>query len=105
MLLDPPTTCPLSQVTVTVELKMNSLLSIFPCEGVGSPHTKNEISDNVIIISDLINYTSLIKSLTLSLTSPGFMCLQYKSFENMVGKGEIARKERLLLFPHCFLHV
>ena len=27
------------------------------------------------------------------------MCLQYKSFENTVGKGEIARKEQFLLFP------
>ena len=28
-----------------------------------------------------------------------FMCLQYKSFENNVGKGEIARNEQFLLFP------
>ena len=28
-----------------------------------------------------------------------FTCLQYKSFENTVGKGEIARKEQFLLFP------
>ena len=36
--------------------------------------------------------------LTLSLTSPGFyMCLQNKSFENVVGKGEIAREEQFLL--------
>ena len=33
------------------------------------------------------------------------MCLQYKSFENTVGKGEIARHEQFLLFPHCFLPV
>ena len=26
-------------------------------------------------------------------------CLQYKSFENSVGKGEIARNEQFLLFP------
>ena len=31
------------------------------------------------------------------------MCLQYKSLENTVGKGEIARDEQFLLFPHCFL--
>ena len=30
------------------------------------------------------------------------MCLQYKSFENTVGKGEIARYEQFLLFPQCF---
>ena len=43
--------------------------------------------------------------LTLSLTSPGFICLQYKSFENTVGKGEIARNEQFLLFPQCFLPI
>ena len=29
-------------------------------------------------------------------------CLQYKSIENTVGKGEIARNERFLLFPSVF---
>ena len=33
------------------------------------------------------------------------MCLQYKSFENSVGKGEIARNEQFLLFPECFLTI
>ena len=37
--------------------------------------------------------------LTLSQTTPVFTCLQYKSFENTVGKGEIARNEQFLLFP------
>ena len=32
-----------------------------------------------------------------------FMCLQYKSFENTVGKGDIAQNEQCLLFPQCFL--
>ena len=32
-----------------------------------------------------------------------FMCLQYKSFEIAVGKGEIARDEQFLLSPQCFL--
>ena len=32
-----------------------------------------------------------------------FTCLQYKPFENTVGKGEIARIEQFLLFPQCFL--
>ena len=31
------------------------------------------------------------------------MCLQGKSFENTVGKGEIAPNEQFLLFPQCFL--
>ena len=34
-----------------------------------------------------------------------FTCLQDKSFENTVGKGEIARNEQFLLFPQCFLPV
>ena len=32
-----------------------------------------------------------------------FICLQYKSFENTVRKGEIAHDEQFLLFPQCFL--
>ena len=34
-----------------------------------------------------------------------FTCLQYKSVENTVGKGEIARNEQFLIFPQCFLPV
>ena len=33
------------------------------------------------------------------------MCLQYKSFENTVGKGEIARNEQFLLFPVFNTHL
>ena len=29
---------------------------------------------------------------------------QLTVFENIVDKGEIARNEQFLLFPHCFLH-
>ena len=32
-----------------------------------------------------------------------FTCPQYKSFENTVGKGEIAHNEQVLPFPQCFL--
>ena len=39
-------------------------------------------------------------TLTLSQTSrPVFTCLQYKSFKNTVGKGEIAHNEQFLIFP------
>ena len=31
-----------------------------------------------------------------------FTCLQSRSFENTVGKGEIARDEQFLLFPQFF---
>ena len=37
--------------------------------------------------------------LTLSQKSPGF----HISFENTVGKGEIASKKEFLLIPQCFL--
>ena len=40
--------------------------------------------------------------LTLSKQTLAFTCLQYKSFENTVGKGEIARNEQFLLFPTVF---
>ena len=30
------------------------------------------------------------------------MCLQYKSYENTVGTGEIAHNEQFLLFPQHF---
>ena len=49
--------------------------------------------------------THTAKPLTLSQTSPDFKCLRYKSFENTVGKGEIARNEQFLLFPQCFLPI
>ena len=45
------------------------------------------------------------KGLTVSQTNPDFMCLQYKSFGNTVGKGEIACNKQFLLFPQCFLPV
>ena len=50
-----------------------------------------------------VSYTCILHScfptLTLSQTSPGF----YESFENTVGKGEIACNKQFLLFPQCFL--
>ena len=33
------------------------------------------------------------------------MCLQYKSSENTVGRGEIARNEQFLHFRQCFLYL
>ena len=34
-----------------------------------------------------------------------FMCLQYKSFENTVGKGKIALNMQFFHFPQCFLFI
>ena len=33
------------------------------------------------------------------------LCLQYMSYENTVGKGEIVCNEQFLLFPQCFLTI
>ena len=41
--------------------------------------------------------------LTLPQTIPVFKFLLHKSFENTVGKGEIARNEQFLLSPQRFL--
>ena len=47
-----------------------------------------------------IQFKQMVKNvLTLSQTSPCF----YMSFENTVGKEEIAHNEQFLLFPSCFL--
>ena len=48
-------------------------------------------------------YRSLCFTYPFPKQAPVFTCLQYKSFENTVGKGEIARNEQFLLFPQCFL--
>ena len=48
---------------------------------------------------------SLGKALTLPKQALVFTCLQYKSFENTVGKGEIAHDEQFLLFLLCFLPI
>ena len=55
---------------------------------------------------DQSRYLFFVKELTLSKTSPSFfLCLQYKSFENTIGKGEIVRNKQFLLIPQCFLPV
>ena len=45
----------------------------------------------------------LIKSQPFPKKALVFTCLREKSFENTVGKGEIARNEQFLLFPQCYL--
>ena len=63
---------------------------------------------NLVLARDtilgIVNYTiknSITK--TLSQTNPGFyVFLQSFKFLNTVGKGEIARNEKFLLFPQCF---
>ena len=50
-------------------------------------------SSHLLIICPLVTELSLPKQALV------FMCLQYMSFENTVGKGEIACNEQFLLFP------
>ena len=42
-------------------------------------------------------------ALTLTQTSPAFYMSAAQVFENIVGRGEIARNEQFLLFPQCFV--
>ena len=50
------------------------------------------------ILTDFDNY--LVRGQALLFTR-----LQCKSFENTVGKGEIAHYKQFLLFPRCFLTI
>ena len=47
----------------------------------------------------------LVKGLTHSHTITPFDAPGKQAFENIVGKGKIARNKQFLLFPHCFLPV
>ena len=71
-----------------------------PAKGINPlPDDKNfDWSKLKQIADDILTFSQAI--------CPGFLtCLQYKSFKNLVGKGEIARKEQFLLFPSCFLPI
>ena len=63
-----------------------------------SRFTNHDQSYKILACDLCLSSTKVTGILTLSQTS-----LQYKSFENTVEKGEIARKEQFLLFPQCFL--
>ena len=87
-------------------------LALSPFPTVFSTFSKTRSSFEHIIQICLHNALNLDMSnyrLSLSTTQPFpkqalvFTCLQYKSFEKAVGKGEIAHNEQFLLFPKCFL--
>ena len=52
--------------------------------------------------NESIRRQQIKRDLALSQTIPGFTCLQHKSLENTVGKGEIARNEQFPLFHTMF---
>ena len=74
------------------------LVSLLPGNVLCWSHCPNWVSSQLTC--------SVLKSLKSFNSFPNktlvFMCLQYKSFENTVGKEEIARNEQFLLFPQCF---
>ena len=56
------------------------------------------------MFAKLFNYHSIYNRLkAFPKQALVFTCLQYKSFENNVGKAEIANNEQFLLFPQYFL--
>ena len=52
----------------------------------------------------MLTPVSLLQEILFSMEK-SFTSILGKSFENTVGKGEIARNEQFLLFPQCFLPV
>ena len=66
------------------------------CKGLG-PDT--EVLVSVKLFTDIVSFFTQ----PFPKQSLVFTCLQYKPFENTVGKGEIARNEQFLLFPQRFL--
>ena len=65
---------------------------------------KMPISSFAYLIRTMFSYAFFpTVPLSLSKTTQCFTWLLHKSFENTVGKGEIARNEQFLLFPQCFL--
>ena len=73
-------------------------------ENTGHQHFFNQNNFPLIFLRRhpqlLQNLNVCGKGLTLSQTSPVFLCV-----ENTVGKGKIARYQQFLLFPQCFLPV
>ena len=62
------------------------------------------LNHTVLLLSSLRNLWGKKTTQWMFSNKPWFFtCLQYKSFKNTVGKGEIARNEQFLPFPQCFL--
>ena len=59
----------------------------------------------IVVVLNIGKFDSLHVCLHFPKQALVFTFLHYKSFENTVGKGEIARNEQFLLFPQCFLPI
>ena len=64
---------------------------------------KNNLNVAISRLTSGYNATLWLIALPFPKQTLVFKCLQCKSFENTVGKGEIAQTEQFLLFPQCFL--
>ena len=81
--------------------------------GLSGNTVKNWKDHEKMLITKMFSFShNLFNSKTTAITINHFQkkalvftSLQYKSFENTVRKGEIARNEQFLLFPQCFLSV
>ena len=54
-------------------------------------------------VQSTVGFCQELTKLIFSQKALVFTCLQYKSFENSKGKGEIVHNEQFLLLPLCFL--
>ena len=64
---------------------------------------KGDFSFSHNVFKRLLSQTRQKVSLFGNELSPGFYVSHHNSFENTLGKGEIAHSIQVLLFPQCFL--
>ena len=71
------------------------------------PHDYKQSPCLINLTENFLSHHGLLAVLTLSQTIPGFYlsAVQVKSFENTVGKEEIAHNEQFLLFPVFSTHL
>ena len=84
----------------TVSLLLRSRSSVKIKANIKVTHQKKAIAGAFMFYKHILFYI-----LTLSQQALVFTYLRYKSLENTVGKGEIARNEQFHLFPQYFLPI
>ena len=86
--------------------------ALFAVKNFMSKKRHNLFKDTLMVINLFVSVSPLtvnnltkseVSIFTLAQTRPVFTCLQYKYFENTVGKVENARNEQFLLFQECCL--
>ena len=64
---------------------------------------KGEVKHSYLNKKVFLEIGNLIESIKILTKAKNLKKKHYNSFENTVGKGEIARNEQFFLFPQCFL--